>query len=423
MTSYDEAEARPGEPRPHYAEILAATARAGPRALAREASQRAARAGLDVNGADLRVDPVPRVLPAEEWEPLAAGLARRAQVLDALVAGAYETAAESPLRAGPYFEPELVDAPPPSVAVGLVGFDVIRGPDGAFRVLEDNVLTPGHVFLPAARDTNPLAERVATAPRPVHDATRDALCALLGEDAAILGDAPPRWELRRLGELLDVPVVTPGELRSSSGGIWRRSDGRRFATLWQRTAEDRLRDDAGGLTAIGALLLAPLVAGTVRTATRMGAGVVHDKRALPVVAAALGPDTRPAPVPTLVLARPEDRETLFADPAAFVVKPATGAGGRGVRFGRDVPAAELRALVDADPDAWVAQPVVELSVHPTVQGDRLEPRPVDLRVFAIHTGAGWTVLPGGVSRFPTRSGSGIVNTSAGGGIKDVWVMP
>jgi uncharacterized circularly permuted ATP-grasp superfamily protein len=60
-------------------------------------------------------------------------------------------------------------------------------------------------------------------------------------------------------------------------------------------------------------------------------------------------------------------------------------------------------------------------VSPTLAGDRLAPRHVDLRPFAI-TGRDTWVLPGGLTRVALREGSLVVNSSQGGGSKDTWVL-
>ena len=104
-------------------------------------------------GDDFRVDPVPRVISAAEWAPLAAGLAQRVRALNRFVAdvyGAQRVVSEGvvPHRAiisAEYFEPELVGlTAPPATWIPLAGLDVVRDPAGDFKVLEDNVRTrPG----------------------------------------------------------------------------------------------------------------------------------------------------------------------------------------------------------------------------------------------------------------------------------------
>ena len=126
-------------------------------------------------------------------------------------------------------------------------------------------------------------------------------------------------------------------------------------------------------------------------------------------------------VRTLDLEVPTQREAALAEAGRLVFKPRSGAGGRGVRMPpHDV--ASLRGVLSADGRGWVAQDRIALSRHQTVVGDGLAPRIVDARLFAVNTTAGWTLLPGGASRYPTREGAGIVNTSQGGGVKDVWVL-
>jgi hypothetical protein len=65
---------------------------------------------------------------------------------------------------------------------------------------------------------------------------------------------------------------------------------------------------------------------------------------------------------------------------------------------------------------------VQLSTVPTKVGDRLAPRHVDLRPFAVNDGNSIFVLPGGLTRVALPEGSLIVNSSQGGGSKDTWVL-
>ena len=83
---------------------------------------------------------------------------------------------------------------------------------------------------------------------------------------------------------------------------------------------------------------------------------------------------------------------------------------------------QLREQIIADPRAWIAQPVVQLSTVPTVVGRELGARHVDLRPFAVNNGDRVTVLPGGLTRVALQEGQLIVNSSQGGGSKDTWVL-
>jgi hypothetical protein len=59
---------------------------------------------------------------------------------------------------------------------------------------------------------------------------------------------------------------------------------------------------------------------------------------------------------------------------------------------------------------------------PTLIGDKMRPRHVDLRPFAVNNGNSVWVLPGGLTRVALPEGELVVNSSQGGGSKDTWVL-
>jgi uncharacterized circularly permuted ATP-grasp superfamily protein len=77
--------------------------------------------------------------------------------------------------------------------------------------------------------------------------------------------------------------------------------------------------------------------------------------------------------------------------------------------------------ISADPRNYIAQPTISLSRVPTIVGDRLEGRHVDLRPYVIF-GEDIYVQPGGLTRVALKKGSLVVNSSQGGGSKDTWVL-
>lgn len=437
--SYDEAFADDGSPRPHYEPVLEAVAAAGPEALAVAMARAASACGLALGtGAAARplpVDPVPRVFTAGEWRRLEGGLIQRARLLEALLADAYAdggrraTAVLAPevLTSSVYFEPDLTGMAAETCSLGIVGFDVVRRPDGDFALLEDNVLTPGHAAASALRALHPLEPPVPV--RDVHRATRAALAAMLAADeqVAILSDEPlerSSWELRWLAATLGIPVFGYEQLRVCRSRLVTR-DGRPIRRLWQRTSEDRLRDDDGRLTPLGELLLEPLRAGTVSLVNAVGCGICDDKRTLHhtpgLMRAILGEEPLLAVITTLDLAVAAERAEALDRADELVFKPRSGAGGRGVWMPPH-DRAGLEQAIGARAGGWIAQERLRLSRHPTVVDGGLAPRIVDARLFALKTGAGWEVIPGGASRYPTHAGIKIVNTSQGGGVKDVWVL-
>jgi uncharacterized circularly permuted ATP-grasp superfamily protein len=84
----------------------------------------------------------------------------------------------------------------------------------------------------------------------------------------------------------------------------------------------------------------------------------------------------------------------------------------------------VRAQLIAQPEDHIAQPTIEISLHPTVIDGELRPRHVDLRPFVYVHGAGSAVvMPGGLTRVAFREGAMVVNSTQNGGAKDLWVLP
>jgi uncharacterized circularly permuted ATP-grasp superfamily protein len=169
--------------------------------------------------------------------------------------------------------------------------------------------------------------------------------------------------------------------------------------------------------------------GTVAIANAVGNGVADDKLMytyIPdLIRYYLGEEPILANVRTFRPGEVGDFEEVMDRLAELVVKPVDGSGGKGIVIGPVASAEELDALrisIRSDPRGWIAQPVVQLSTAPTLVGDRLRPRHVDLRPFAVNDGTDVWVLPGGLTRVALPEGELIVNSSRGGGSKDTWVL-
>jgi uncharacterized circularly permuted ATP-grasp superfamily protein len=131
-------------------------------------------------------------------------------------------------------------------------------------------------------------------------------------------------------------------------------------------------------------------------------------------------------VPTYDLAQPDQLERALDEFDELVIKPRAGHGGVGVvivpHASREDVAA-VRKQVEARPGGWIAQRMVMLSTHPTVAGDALSPRHIDLRPFVfMGEGGEPRVLPGGLTRVARDEGALVVNSSQNGGAKDTWVL-
>jgi uncharacterized circularly permuted ATP-grasp superfamily protein len=387
------------------------------------------------------LDPIPRVISGEDWMQVKEGLGLRVRALNAFVADAYGerrivaegVVPERVIDTAEHYEPALRGHEPPGGQwVGIAGLDLARGPDGEFRVLEDNLMTPsGFAYAVAAREA--VAPEFDAAPRSFAELPillAGALRAAAPDDRepyiVVLTDGPENaalWEHEWAATAIGVPLVVPADLRLDGDRL--RHGEHAVDAVYRRSNEDTLDTD------VGRLLGPAAAAGTLGIVNMFGCGVGDDKLAHAyvedMVRFYLGQEPTVRSVPTLDLGRPEHLERALDTFDDLVVKPRAGHGGFGVMICPHAERAdveELRGRVKDSPQEWVAQPFVELSQHPTLVDGEIAPRHVDLRPFVFLHGADEArVLPGGLTRYAIEAGAMVVNSTQRGGFKDTWVMP
>jgi uncharacterized circularly permuted ATP-grasp superfamily protein len=452
---FDEDRDADGNPRPGYARTLDALASADLVALSAAVARRLADDGATFGGQPFVVDPVPRMIVAEEWAALERGLAQRTRALNHFLTDVYGDRrivsagivdAETVDGAEGY-EPDLrgrvrKDAAPAPV----IGFDLVRDPGGRFLVLEDNLRTPsGIAYLVAARRA--LAAVLPAGlprPRPVDPAIYELLGATLRAAAppsaepdpliVLVSDGPGNvayYEHACIAQALGIALVTADQLRVDGETLHVELTGgdiRPVDVVYRRTDEDRVRDDGGDWTPIAQRLVPAWLAGQIGLVNAFGNGVADDKlvhgHVEDFVRFYLEEEPLIASVPTRALATPEAGREAIERLPELVIKPRHGHGGAGVTIGSHADEAQLavaRSELERHPERYIAQPIVPLSRHPTVIDGRLEPRHVDLRPFAFVAGD-VSLAPGGLSRVAFDAGEMVVNSSRNGGGKDTWVL-
>jgi uncharacterized circularly permuted ATP-grasp superfamily protein len=403
------------------------------------------------------LDVVPRVVPADEWDVVEAGVVQRVRALEAFLADVHGPgrALEDgviPRRvvtSSAHFSRVAAGIEPPNgVRVHVAGVDLVRDADGAFKVLEDNVRVPSGVsYVLTNRGAMASAMPEAFADqriRPVSSYPRRLLAALRAaapvgiEDPTVVVLTPgvfnsAYFEHALLARSMGIELVEGRDLICRGGRLHMRTTaGLRPVHVVYRRVDDDYLDPvhfrADSLLGCPGLLNAAR-AGNVTIANAVGNGVADDKLVhtyVPdLVRYYLSEEPVLANVPTWRLEEPCAREEVLDRLAELVLKPVEGSGGKGIVIGPAASPAELEALrasVLADPRGWIAQPVVALSTVPTLVGDRMVPRHVDLRPFAVNDGSRVWVLPGGLTRVALPAGELIVNSSQGGGSKDTWVL-
>lgn len=402
---------------------------------------------------------MPRIIAAADFAHLERGLEQRLRALGAFLDDIYGdqrilaagvVPADMVLGAAGY-QPTLRGVRPPGgVRIHIAGVDLIRDPEGTWRVLEDNLRTPSGVsyvvenraiskrvfprVLDRARvhrvDHYPtrLAETLrAVSPRPGADST-----------AVVLTPGPYNsayFEHSFLARTMGLELVTAPDLFVDGDVVYVRTTRgpRRVDVIYRRTDETFLDPEVFRPDSVLGVrgLMRAYRAGNVALANAPGNGVADDKAVYPFVPDMirfyLGEAPILAQVPTFVCARDDDRAYVVDHLDQLVVKAVDEAGGYGMLMGPQASAAEraeFRERILATPRRYIAQHRVELSTCPTWIGDRKElaPRRVDLRPYVLTSPTGPWVLPGGLTRVALVDGSYVVNSSQGGGSKDTWVL-
>ena len=107
-----------------------------------------------------------------------------------------------------------------------------------------------------------------------------------------------------------------------------------------------------------------------------------------------------------------------------MVKEVDGSGGYGMLIGPKSSKNEIdifKNKLSANPNGYIAQPLLDLSFTPTLIKNHVEGRRVDLRPFCL-IGKEAQLSSGGLTRVAMNEGSFVVNSSQGGGVKDTWVL-
>ena len=404
----------------------------------------------------LPFDCIPRILTAREWRMIEQASIQRVAALNAFLGDIYHDAkiVKDGVIPGELvfgnanYRPEMQGFPVRyGTYVHVCGIDIVRDEHGDFRVLEDNARTPSgvsyvvenrHLML---RNFPDLVAGIRL--RPVDDYGR-RLRAAMSEIASVAEGDPQvvllspgiynsaYFEHVFLAREMGVPLVQGSDLIVEDQRVYMRTTRglRRVHTIYRRLNDDYLdpevfRSDSelGVPGLIGAWR-----AGHVAIANAVGTGVADDKAVyayMPkIIRYYLDQDPVIDNVETHICGEPEGLAYTLDHLAELVIKPVGESGGYGITIGPRASAAELeraRAALLANPAQWISQPVVGLSVAPTLCQDEISARHLDLRPFVV-TGRDSWVLPGGLTRVALAAGSLIVNSSQGGGSKDTWIL-
>ena len=401
-------------------------------------------------------DPIPRIFTAARWQEVAAGIAQRVRALNAFLTDVYHE--RRILREGriprelvyssSLFVREMIGVRVPhGVYIHVSGTDLIWNSRGEPYVLEDNVRTPSGIsYVLENRDvlkrTFPaLFEGYAIAP--VDDyplrllrTLREASPPTVAEPSVVVLTPgvynSAYYEHAMLARKMGVPLVEGRDLVVVDNAVFLKTTTglERVDVIYRRVDDDYL--DPLYFAATSVLGVAGLMdvyrAGRVTLANAIGTGVADDKalyRFVPeMIRFYLSEEPLLPNVETFDCTETTVRQHVLGHLAEFVVKRTNGSGGYGMLIGPASTVAEREAFaraISAEPRNYIAQPVIQLSSHPTLIEGTLASRRIDLRPFALY-GRRIDVPPAALTRVALPEGSLVVNSSQGGGSKDTWIL-
>lgn len=401
-------------------------------------------------------DMLPHIIPASEWQAMAAGLRQRIMALNAFLKDIYHD--QEILRAGKIpaervlqnkqYRPEMAGIDlPGGIYAHVAGIDLVRAGAGEYYVLEDNLRTPSGVSYMLEnrkmmmRLVPELFARQSVAPVEHYP---DMLLETL-RNSAPSGVSNPTvvlltpgqfnsayFEHAFLAQQMGIELVEGADLVVRDDTVYMRttSGPQRVDVIYRRIDDDFLdplafRPDS--MLGVPGLVSA-YRSGRVVLANAIGTGVVDDKSIYPYVPEMirfyLGEEPLLNNVPTYQLRQKDDLAYVLDHLADLVVKEVHGSGGYGMLIGPTSSERERedyrRRIVDA-PEKFIAQPTLSLSTCPIFVEQGVAPRHIDLRPFVL-SGKEVMMVPGGLTRVALKEGSLVVNSSQGGGTKDTWIV-
>ena len=402
-------------------------------------------------------DLMPRLITGAEWARIDKGLRQRIAALNLFLKDVYSD--EKILKQGvvprelitscKQYRREMIGLKvPKDIYITVVGTDLIRGTDGAFTILEDNLRVPSGVsYMLANREVMKKVFPVMFSRysvRPIDEYGQSLLGTLRelapknrGEDPTVVLLTPgvynsAYYEHTFLARQMGISLVEGRDLVVHKKTVYMRTTRglRRVDVIYRRVDDDFLdpevfrKDSMLGVKG----LFGAYAAGNVTLANAIGTGVADDKAVYAyvpkIIKYYLGEDAILENVETFLAEDPKHQQHIVANLDKLVVKAVGESGGYGMLIGPhagEKEREEFKGKILENPRNYIAQPTIQLSTAPCFIDGKIEPRHVDLRPYVLY-GDDIRITPGGLSRVALRKGSLVVNSSQGGGSKDTWVL-
>ena len=401
------------------------------------------------------LDMLPLIVGSDAWQPLATAVAQRARLLNAILADLYGPQyllAEGLLPTSLIFGqqgfqwPALGIQPPGGIWLHHYAADLARSPDGRWWVIGDRTQGPSgagyalqnriivsRAFPDTFRDQHTLT--LAGFFRTMQDSlTRFANTQDEISLPVLLTPGPfneTYFEHTFLARYLGFPLVEGQDLTVRQERVYLKTlRGLRPVHAILRRLDDDFCDplELYSESALGVPgLMSAIRAGNVVMANQIGSSILESTALqgfLPAICQRLLGEPLALPsVATWWCGEEPALQYVLENLDDLVIKSAYPARRMRSVFGHELRGEARKRMIASicnEPHAYVAQEWVRLSQAPVWQR-RLMPRSLGLRVFAVASPEGYSLMPGALGRVAPRAGMEVISMQRGGLSKDTWV--
>jgi len=402
-------------------------------------------------------DIIPRIITSVEWQQIETGIKQRLRALNLFLKDIYNSQQilkdkiipANLIASCPHYTREVYGIQVPyDIYVHISGIDLIRGDNGNFFILEDNLRTPSGVsyMLENREVTKRLfpdmfaansVRRVNNYPLLLHQILLSLAPGQISNPRVVILTPgiynSAYYEHTFLARQMGIPLVEGRDLVVDNHKVYMKTtSGLKLIHVIYRRIDDEYLDplvfQPDSVLGVPGLMDA-YRKNNVAIVNAVGNGVADDKAVYAYVPDMIKYYLNEEPVlnnvPTYQMSNAEAREYTFNNINNMVIKRTNQSGGYGMVMGNTVSEEDwlkAKAIIEAEPRSFIAQPIIKLSTVPCFINGKFQPRHVDLRPYALCGPNGIEIVPGGLTRVALREGSLVVNSSQGGGSKDTWVI-
>lgn len=402
-------------------------------------------------------DILPRIITTAEWREVEIGIQQRLKALNLFLKDIYneqqilkdKIIPAELIASCPHYMREVAGIKVPhNIYIHISGIDLIRGEDGSFYVLEDNLRTPSGVsyMLENREVTKKLFPELFSKakvriinnyPLLLHKHLMSLSPRAISQPTVVLLTPgiynSAYYEHTFLARQMGIQLVESRDLLIDHHKVFMKTTtGLQQVDVIYRRIDDEFIDPMAfrpdSVLGVSGLLGA-YRKGTVALANAVGNGVADDKAVYAYVPAIIKYYLNEEPllknVPTYQMSNVEERKYTLDNMHKMVIKRTNQSGGYGMLMGNKASGEEMslfKTEIEKNPREFIAQPIIPLSTVPCFIDGQLKARHVDLRPYALCGPEGIQIVPGGLTRVALKEGSLVVNSSQGGGSKDTWVI-